>query len=111
MRELELIRLYYYLCECYDNELCWHCQRFSLNSSPNNEKITNAELLTIYFYCRRYENRHKKSEIYDYASRYMKSYFPQLPNYANFNTRINALHPHRRSEPYVSSTANYVATY
>ena len=92
MRELELIRLYYYLCECYDNELCWHCQRFSLNSSPNNEKITNAELLTIYFYCRRYENRHKKSEIYDYASRYMKSYFPQLPNYANFNTRINALH-------------------
>jgi hypothetical protein len=92
MRELELIRLYYYLCECYDNELCWYCQRFSLNSSPSNEKITNAELLTIYFYCRRYENKHKKREIYDYATRYMKSYFPLLPNYANFNTRINALH-------------------
>ena len=91
MRELELIRLYYNLCECYDNELRWYCQRFSPNSSPSNEKITDTELLTIYFYCRRYENKHKKSEIYDYACRYMKSYFPQLPNYANFNTRINAL--------------------
>ena len=48
--------------------------------------------MTIYFYCCRYENKHKKSEIYDYANRYIKPYFPQLPNYANFNTRINALH-------------------
>lgn len=92
MKELELIQLYCYLCECYDNELWCYCQKFSPNSSPNNEKITDTELLTIYFYCRRYENRHKKSEIYDYALRYMKSWFPHLPNYANFNTRINALH-------------------
>lgn len=93
MRELDLIRLYYYLCECYDNELRWHCQRFSNNSLPSNEKITDSELLTIYFYCRLYENKHTKAEIYDYTIRYMSSWFPKLPNYSNFNTRINALNP------------------
>lgn len=92
MRELDLIRLYYcYLCECYDTELRWHCQRFSNNSSPSNKKITDSELLTIYFYCRLYENKHKKTEIYDYTIRYMSSWFAKLPNYSNFNTRINAL--------------------
>jgi Transposase DDE domain len=93
MRELDLIRLYYYLCECYDTELRWHCQKFSNNSSPSNEKITDSELLTIYFYCRLYENKHKKAEIYDYTIRYMSSWFPKLPNYSNFNARINALNP------------------
>lgn len=93
MRELDLIRLYYYLCECYENELRWHCQRFSNNSSPSNEKITDSELLTIYFYCRLYEDKHKKTEIYDYTVRYMSSWFPKLPNYSNFNARINALNP------------------
>jgi Transposase DDE domain len=91
MKELELIALYYYFCECYDTDLRWYCQRFSRNSSPENEKITDAELLTIYFYCRRYENKHQKSEIWDYAKRYMGSWFPNLPAYANFNSRINNL--------------------
>lgn len=93
MRSLDLIRLYYYLCECYNTELRWHCQRFSNNSFPCNEKITDIELLTIYFYCRLYENKHKKTEMYDYTVRYMSSWFPTFPNYSNFNTRINALNP------------------
>jgi len=91
MKELELIQLYYYLCECYDKELGWYCQRFSPNSSPDNQKITDEELLTIYFYCRRYENKHRKKDIHDFALRYMSSWFPLLPTYANFNTRLNFL--------------------
>ena len=91
MLEIELIRLYYYFCKNYDSELQWYCQRFSPNASPSNEKLTDEEILTIYFYCRRYENKHLKSEIYDYACRYLKSWFPDLPAYANFNTRINNL--------------------
>ena len=91
MKELELISLYYYLCECNNNVLWAYCQRFSPNSCPKNEKLTDAELLTIYFYCRRYENKHDKTEIYDYAQRYLKSWFPDLPAYANFNTRLNKL--------------------
>ena len=91
MKELELIQLYYYLCECYDKELGWYCQRFSPNSSPDNQKITDEELLTIYFYCRRYENKHRKKDIHDFALRYMSSWFANLPTYANFNTRLNFL--------------------
>ena len=98
MKELELISLYYYLCEC-NNKMLWaYNQRFSPNTSPINEKLTDAELLTIYFYCRRYENKHSKSEIYDYAKRYLSSWFPDLSAYANFNTRLNNLGP---SLPYL----------
>lgn len=93
MKELELIALYYYLCECNDTMLCAYNQRFSPNSAPTNEKLTDVELLTIYFYCRRYENKHSKSAIYDYAQRYLKSWFPDLPAYANFNARLNNLAP------------------
>lgn len=91
MKALELIRLYYYLCECYDTELRWYCQRFSRNSQPGNMKITDAELLTIYFYCRIHENKHNKTDIHDYALRYLISWFPRLPTYANFNARLNAM--------------------
>lgn len=91
MKALELIRLYYYFCECYDTELRWYCQRFSPNSAPANMKITDAELLTIYFYCRLHENRHRKADIHDYAQRYLLSWFPHLPNYSNFNSRLNAM--------------------
>jgi hypothetical protein len=93
MKELELIRLYFYLCECNDKLLCVHCQRFSANARPKNEKLTDVELLTIYFYCRRYEGKHSKAAIYDYAQRYLRSWFPDLPAYANFNTRLNNLAP------------------
>lgn len=91
MKEIELIRLYFYLCQCNDKGLWIYNQRFSANSSPNNQKIDDIELLTIYFYCRRFENRHSKREIYDFANRFMRSWFPQLPAYANFNTRLNNL--------------------
>lgn len=91
MLEIELIRLYFYLCECNDKGLWAYHQRFSPNSCPTNEKLTDVELLTIYLYCRRYEGKHGKSEIYDYANRYLRSWFPDLPAYANFNSRLNRL--------------------
>ena len=91
MKELELIRLYCYLCDCNDKTLSIYHERFSLNSCPSNEKLTDMELLTIYFYCRRFENKQSKKDIYDYATRYLSSWFPSLPAYANFNSRLNKL--------------------
>lgn len=93
MKELELIRLYFYLCECNDKLLWVHTQRFSRNAQPNNEKLTDVELLTIYLYSRRFENRQSKREIWDYAQRYLSSWFPNLPAYATFNHRLNQLSP------------------
>jgi hypothetical protein len=91
MKELELVRLYFYFCECYDKELYCYNQRFSRNSSPKNEKLTDIELLTIYFYCRRYENKQSKTDIHDYAIRYMHKWFPNLTTYKNFCVRLNRL--------------------
>ena len=91
MNELKLISLYFYLCECNDKVLAVYHQRFSNNSLPSNEKLTDVELLTIYFYCRRFEKKNSKSDIYDFAKRYLLSWFPNLPAYANFNSRLNNL--------------------
>lgn len=88
MKAIELIALYYYVCECYVRELRWHCQRFSNNSSQD---ITDEELITIYLYCLMYENKRKLSEVHDYAERYLYSWFPKLPAYATFVTRLNRM--------------------
>jgi hypothetical protein len=91
MKALKLISLYYYLCKHYKAELSIYCQHFSNNSKPSNEKITDEELLAIYFYSRICENKHTKKAIYDYAVEYLGSWFPKLPTYKNFNCRINSL--------------------
>lgn len=88
MRELELIALYYYVCERYIEELGHHCQRFSNNCS---QQITDEELLSIYLYCQMFEDKHQLKQIYDYARRYLHSWFPGLPAYATFVTRINRM--------------------
>lgn len=88
MKELKLIALYYYICKCYDNELIWHCQRFSNNSNP---VFTDCELLTIYLYAMMEEHKFKIKHIHDYAKRYLLSWFPNLPSYSAFTNRLNRL--------------------
>ena len=48
MQQLKLIALYYYICEIYDRELRWHCQRFSPNSTE--PEFSDTELLTCYLF-------------------------------------------------------------
>lgn len=88
MEELKLIALYYYVCECYLSELRWHCQRFSNNCAV---EITDEELLTIYLYCLMHEDKQRLSEVHDYAKRYLLDWFPSLPAYATFVTRLNRM--------------------
>ena len=93
MKELKLIALYYYICDCYDNELKWHCQRFSNNISilDNLTKITDEEILTIYLYSMMEEEKYKIKSIHTYAKNYMSSWFPSLPSYPRFTIRLNRL--------------------
>jgi len=93
MKELKLIALYYYICDCYDKELKWHCQRFSNNISilDNLTKITDEEILTIYLYSMMEEEKYKIKSIHTYAKKYMSSWFPSLPSYPRFTTRLNRL--------------------
>lgn len=91
MNKIQLIALYYHICECYDTQLRWCCQRHSHNSSE--PKFTDEELLTIYIYMMLFEEKHKIKSIWRHASVYLRSWFPALPSYQTFNARG----PHRAS--------------
>lgn len=84
-----LIAIYYYICECYDTYLSWNCQRYSPNSSV--PAFTDQELLTIYIYAVKEEEKFKVKSIYDYSRKYLSDWFPDLPSYQAFNRRLNRL--------------------
>lgn len=89
MNKLQLIALYYHICECYDNQLRWCCQRHSHNSL--DPEFTDEELLTIYIYVMLFEEKYKIKSIWRHASIYLRSWFPALPSYQAFNARLNRL--------------------
>ncbi len=83
----KLILLYFYICECYNTELFLHHQRMSNNCQP---KLTDQEVLTIFFYCLIVEKRKEIKDIYDFADNYLRTWFPDLGStYVSFLTRLN----------------------
>lgn len=89
METIQLIALYYHICEYYDKELRWLCQRFSNNSTK--PEFTDEELLTIYLYVMIAEEKYKIKSIWGYACKHLLSWFPKLPSYQAFNARLNRL--------------------
>jgi len=87
-KELKLIAIYLYICDLYDSELKYLCQRFSNNSKPD---FTDQEVLTIYLYVMHTEQRLKIKQIHQFASDYLRSWFPLLPSYEAFTMRLNRL--------------------
>lgn len=83
-----LIAIYMYICDLYETELQFTCQRFSNNSFP---KFTDQELLTIYLFVTVEQNYSKVKDIHLFAKEYMHSWFPTLPSYQAFNNRLNRL--------------------
>jgi len=88
MDVFKLIALYCYICECYNKELRWHCERFSNNNSPD---FTDEELLTIYIFSMIEEEKYKVKSIHSFAKKYLHDWFPKLPSYQTFNNRLNRL--------------------
>jgi hypothetical protein len=91
MDYIKLIALYYYIHDCYNKELRWHCQRFSNNSDPDG--ITDEELLTIYIFVMTEEEKFKVRSIYDFTRKHLLDWFPKLPSYNAFNGRLNRMSP------------------
>jgi hypothetical protein len=87
-KEIKLINIYFYVTDLYDNELKYLCQRFSNNNEP---EFTDQEIITIYLFAMHQEQRFKIRHIYKFASDYLRSWFPKLPSYVAFNTRLNRL--------------------
>ncbi len=85
---LKLVGMFLKISDLYDKELKYHCQRFSNNNEPD---FTDIELITVYLYSMVHEERFKIKQIYNFASNYLRSWFPDLPSYVAFNTRLNRL--------------------
>ena len=90
MFEANLIALYSYICERYDSELQYECERFS-NNSHIPPVFTDQEAITVYLYGVHYENRFKIKDIYRFTKTHLLSFFPKLPSYQAFNARMNRM--------------------
>ncbi len=87
-KEQKLIAIYFYICDLYDKELCFLCQRNSNNFKP---EFTDQELMTIYLFAG-YEQRYFQiKEIHSFTKDYLLDWFPKLPSYQTFSYRLNLL--------------------
>jgi hypothetical protein len=87
MRQLQLIQLYYYVCQCYDKHLCLHFQRQSNNYRP---AFTDQEVLTVYLFGIM-QKCFTLKDTYSYIQAHWLDWFPALPSYQAFSYRINQL--------------------
>lgn len=87
-KSIKLIRIYSFICDQYEENLKYHCQRFSNNKNP---KFTDQEIMTIYLFAIHEEQRLKLKDIHRYACDYLHTWFPNLGSYAAFCNRINRL--------------------
>jgi len=87
-KALKLIKLYQYVCDKYENQLQYYCQRFTNNNRPD---FTDQEVMTIYLFSVYEEQRFKIKHIHRFASDYLLGWFPKLTSYVAFNTRLNRL--------------------
>jgi len=84
----KLIKIYFYVCEKYESELQYHCQRFSNNDKP---AFTDQEAMTIYLFAVNQEQKFSVRGMYNFAKDYLPSWFPTLPSYVAFVSRLNRL--------------------
>ena len=87
-QKLNLIAIYLKISDLYTNVLKYSCQRFSNNNEP---EFTDIEALTIYLFTVKYEERFSIKQIHKFAKIHLHSWFPDLPSYVAFNTRLNQL--------------------
>ena len=87
-KAVKLINIYLYICERYEQDLKYCCERFSNNYQP---ALSDQEIMTIYLYTIQEEQRFKVKQIHRFANEYLRSWFPDLGTYAAFNNRLNRL--------------------
>ena len=87
-KALKLIEIYFHICERYEEDLKFCCERFSNNNQPD---LTDQEIMTIYLYVMHVEQRFKVTQIHQFADEHLRSWFPKLGSYSAFNYRLNQL--------------------
>lgn len=87
-KDYKLIKIYYYVCEKFEEHLQFECERFSNN---NNPALTDQELISIYLFVMHHQGIFKINKIHQFASEYLLSWFPKLGSYQAFNNRLNRI--------------------
>jgi hypothetical protein len=87
-KDYKLIKIYYYVCEKFEESLQYECERFSNNDKPY---LTDQELITIYLFVMHHQGIHKISKMHQFATEYLLSWFPHLGSYQAFNNRLNRM--------------------
>lgn len=84
----KLIKIYDYVCQKYEEELKYHCERFTNNNKP---EFTDQEVITIYLFSVFEEQKLKLKQMHNFAKDYLLNWFPKLTSYVGFTTRLNRL--------------------
>ena len=86
--EMRLIKTYFTVCR-FSDLILYHGERMSNHKNPS---FTDEEVMTVYLFCTMDDLKlHTKREIYNYADRHLRSWFPELPGYVAFVGRLNRL--------------------
>lgn len=83
----EIISLYLLVCEHYQNELKYYCER---HSNYADLRFTDEEVITIYMYATK-QGLLTKKQIHKQAINYWHDLFPNIPQYEGFVHRVNLL--------------------
>jgi len=86
--ELQLIRLYLWVCWVYDKHPELKYQRWSNNTTE--PLFTDQELVTVYLFGL-LQGRFQQQAIHDYVLQHWGAWFPHLPSYQACNHRLNLL--------------------
>ena len=87
-KALKLVQIYLTICEKFEKDLKYTCERFSNN---DKQDLTDEEIMTIYLFVIEEEQRFTVKQIHRFATEYLRSWFPKLGSYSAFSNRLNRL--------------------
>lgn len=87
--ENQLIQIYLFVCHIYDTSSKTCFQRTSNNREPS---FTDQELITIWFFAH-LSGFTEKKKMHEFIKNYWFNWFPRLPAYQTFVSRLNQLEP------------------
>lgn len=87
-KALKLVQIYSTICERFEKDLKYTCERFSNN---DKQDLTDEEIMTIYLFVIEEEQRFTVKQIHRFANEYLRSWFPKLGSYSAFSNGLNRL--------------------
>lgn len=81
----QLITIYLDVCKYYEQSLWVYCQRMS---NYTDLSFSDEEVITLYLFGIIDKHREIK-QVYKYADRHLRDWFPRLPTYTAFVQRLN----------------------